>query len=437
MSSIESDQSIEFQSYQGLQRVVRGNIGIYEPLNKLIDWLRQIQYRSIDPISEGVKIESYEYQRSVRLLDTFLIGSMKEDTLRKLVHDSIEYKFPIQVLILDPYSPLAQLRANKLNSKTTNNQPTRNQAVDSRELNLSNAIGKVNQSLFSLLNTTREEISLEDLSIQGIEIPEVADNRSIDFLERQLDIIQKLKKRNFIDLEVRFYKEQTEVPVYLISRFVAKGLVFPNFQASKNPWLIFVDDRTQQNDIYDNFSKAFDDIWMNESSEYPNQLLSEKPSSSNDFILSQEASKRVFIVHGRDIGAKDSVARFVQDLKLEPISLAEQTSQGKTVIEKIEEFDDVGYAIILLTPDDMGYLKDTPEEVKSRARQNVVLELGYFMGKLSRNRICALSKGDVEIPSDYRGVLGVTMDSRGAWKVELAREMKSAGLEIDLNNLRS
>jgi predicted nucleotide-binding protein len=95
----------------------------------------------------------------------------------------------------------------------------------------------------------------------------------------------------------------------------------------------------------------------------------------------------------------------------------------------------VGYAIVLLTPDDLGHLQGKPKEIKSRARQNVVLELGYFMGKLSRKRVCALSKGDVEMPSDYHGVLVEVMDEDGGWKIKLAREMKSAGLAIDLNKI--
>jgi Predicted nucleotide-binding protein containing TIR-like domain len=429
--TIEPGQSVEFQSYQGLQRVVRSSTGIYEPLNTLIEWLRLIQYRSFDPTTNETRAGIYEYKRSVRLLDTFLIGSMREDTLQKLVRDSIEYKFPIQILILDPYSPLAQLRAMKISSEESGIEEQGNQ--DSKNSAIFNAIGKVNLSLFNLLKAAREVEQIGNPRLSRVKIPDIIDNpTSIDFLEKQLQMIRMLKAKDLVDVEVKFYTEQTEVPVYIISRFVAKGLVFPNFQASRNPWLIFVDDRTQSDDIYDNFSNAFDDIWENESSLNPKRIS----LSFDEFKLSDEASRRVFIVHGRDDGAKDTVARFLEVLRLEPVILAEQTSEGKTVVEKFEKHANVGFAIILLTPDDIGYLKDRPVDKKPRARQNVMVELGYFMDKLSRKRVCALSKGDIEIPSDYHGVLREDMDERGAWKLKLAREMKSAGLTVDLNQLQ-
>jgi hypothetical protein len=418
--TIESGQSIEFQSYQGLQRVVRSDIGIYEPLNTLIEWLGEIGYRSSDPPIHGTTAETYQYNKSVRLLDTFLIGSMRNETLRKLIRDSIKHKFPIQILILDPYSSLAQLRVTRISSETT-------KSLEDHDLT-SIAIDKVNLSFHGLLEVLSEEVSAETLKDNEIKIPTTV-GKGIKDLNDHLQEIKKIKEKRIVDIEVKFYREQTEVPVYLISRFVAKGLIFPDFPASKNPWLIFVDDKTQPDDIYDNFSKAFDNIWENESSFDPKSIP--MPPSPNP----DEAFRRVFIVHGRDIGAKDTVVRFLESLELEPIVLVEQTSGGNTVVEKFEKYANVGYAIVLLTPDDLGHLQGKPKEIKSRARQNVVLELGYFMGKLSRKRVCALSKGDVEMPSDYHGVLMEIMDEDGGWKIKLAREMKSAGLAIDLNKI--
>lgn len=133
----------------------------------------------------------------------------------------------------------------------------------------------------------------------------------------------------------------------------------------------------------------------------------------------------VFIVHGRDDGAKETVARFVEHLGIKPIILHEQPSQGGTIIEKIERYsDDVGFAIVLITPDDVGGLEgEADDEQNPRPRQNVVFELGYFMGKLGRKRVCPLFKGNVENPSDIDGIVYIDMDSRGAWKAELQREM--------------
>ena len=151
---------------------------------------------------------------------------------------------------------------------------------------------------------------------------------------------------------------------------------------------------------------------------------------------SKQQSKNIFIVHGHDEAAKQEVARVIEKLELHAIILHEQPDKGRIIIEKFEHHSDVGFAVVLLTPDDMGYPKDTPSEVKPRARQNVVLELGYFIGILGRSNVCPLLKGDVEIPNDYAGVLYKKMDASGAWRFELAREIKGAGIDVDLNRLK-
>lgn len=148
------------------------------------------------------------------------------------------------------------------------------------------------------------------------------------------------------------------------------------------------------------------------------------------------SSRKVFIVHGHDNLAKLDVARTVEKLGLEAIILHEQPNQGRTLIEKFEENASlVGFAIIILTPDDIGYPKDKPDPDNFRARQNVVLELGYFSGLISRRRLSVLYKGKVEIPSDYLGIVYTELDNAGAWKMKLAKEMKLAGLKVDLNSL--
>lgn len=145
-------------------------------------------------------------------------------------------------------------------------------------------------------------------------------------------------------------------------------------------------------------------------------------------------SRRVFLVHGHNHGLLHEVARFLERLQLTPIILREQPNSGKTIIEKFVEFADVGYAVVLLTGDDRGGTVNTPfEQQQMRARQNVIFELGYFLGRLSRNRVTALHTPGVEVPSDYSGVAFVAVDDRGAWRLELAKELKAAGLSIDMN----
>lgn len=147
-------------------------------------------------------------------------------------------------------------------------------------------------------------------------------------------------------------------------------------------------------------------------------------------------SNSVFLVHGHDEGSKHAVARFLEKLGVEPVILQEQINRGMTVIEKFEDFASrAGYAIVLLTPDDYGYLKGEQEKKRHRARQNVILELGYFAAKLGRNRLMVLTMGDVEIPSDILGLVYETLDRGEGWKMRLANELKGAGYDIDLNKV--
>ena len=145
-------------------------------------------------------------------------------------------------------------------------------------------------------------------------------------------------------------------------------------------------------------------------------------------------SRRIFLVHGRDEGAKNTVARFLEKLDLQPVILDEQANRGLTIIEKFESHSDVGFAIVLLTPDDEGALRGGEESGRHRARQNVIFELGFFIGRLGRQRVCALTKGSaMEIPSDYSGVVYIPLDGDGAWQSRLVKELKAAGLDVDAN----
>lgn len=140
---------------------------------------------------------------------------------------------------------------------------------------------------------------------------------------------------------------------------------------------------------------------------------------------------KVFIVHGHDEATKLSVARLLEHLEIEPVILHERANLSRTIIEKLEEeSQDAGYAVILLTPDDEGKSKQD-NKLNPRARQNVILELGYFVNKLGRRRVCALYCEGVELPTDFDGVLYTPLDSAGAWQTKLARELIAAGIKVN------
>ena len=165
-------------------------------------------------------------------------------------------------------------------------------------------------------------------------------------------------------------------------------------------------------------------------------IKSEKSNTAPILTTRKTLSKsEVFIVHGHDDLAKTQTARFIEKLGLKPIILHEQINSGKTIIEKIEEFSNVGFGIILYTPCDKGCKNGEESNLSSRARQNVVFEHGYLIGKIGRQNVCALVKGNIETPTDISGVVYVSMDSDESWHLKIAKELKIAGYNIDLNNL--
>ena len=174
---------------------------------------------------------------------------------------------------------------------------------------------------------------------------------------------------------------------------------------------------------------------LDEIDEYWEDDNSPQPASATEESPEQGLSNRVFVVHGRDDGAKNTVARYLESLDLEAVILHEQPNEGRTIVEKFEDFTDVGFAVVICTPDDIGALASDQENLRPRPRQNVVLELGFFLGRMGRERVCALLEGDLEMPSDYDGVLFIPVDAAEGWKLTLARELRAAGMDIDMNRI--
>ena len=186
------------------------------------------------------------------------------------------------------------------------------------------------------------------------------------------------------------------------------------------------------------------------------QFIKSEPKKviKKDFMIETAPSNNIFIVHGRDDKPKLELARMLDKLGFNVIILSEQPDKGRTIIEKLEqETIDIGYAFVILTPDDIGvqdlinelsknfplvseFVKNRPvisQILNSRARQNVILELGYFVGKIGRNRVCCLYNGDVELPSDIHGVLFKRFDKsvEECYK-KILEELKAARYEIKL-----
>lgn len=175
-----------------------------------------------------------------------------------------------------------------------------------------------------------------------------------------------------------------------------------------------------------------------EESIKPRSRAVESDTVMDDRSIGDEMAKAtIFIVHGRNDARKHETARVLEKLTgRDPVILHEQANRGQTIIEKFEKHArSAAFAVVLLTADDVGGLQDQQERLQARARQNVVFELGFFVGVIGRDNVVALYEPGVELPSDLHGVLYTELDPAGAWEPELARELRAAGIDVDVSGL--
>ncbi|MBP9134739.1 MAG: nucleotide-binding protein [Saprospiraceae bacterium] len=182
----------------------------------------------------------------------------------------------------------------------------------------------------------------------------------------------------------------------------------------------------------DNLFEFLDEV------KYYNYLLDEKECLLTNEIKGERLKPQYlascFIVHGHNNEVKQTVARFLETLKIEAIILSEQGGI-QSILDKIENCSNVDFSIILLTPDDYGNVIAQMDKPNKRARQNVIFEFGYFVAKLGKSKVIALKLDDVELPSDYGGIIYINFDDADGWKLKLGKEIMKIGIEIDLKNL--
>lgn len=250
-------------------------------------------------------------------------------------------------------------------------------------------------------------------------------------------------------------KEEIVIPFLKGERFLFDGYFFEKAEVER----IVIKESAYTSQMYaDALNKAYSDsptyfkregiVWDEDkyTTDITRRILKECRSLLQGATSKSEAptvtkpkapmdKSKVFIVHGHDDGAKYAVAHFVEKIGLEAIILHEQASSGNTIIEKIEANSNVGFGIVLYTPCDEGRPKGEENQLKPRARQNVVFEHGYLIGKIGRENVCALVKGDIETPNDISGVVYIKMDQGDGWKLAVAKEMKKRGYDVDLNKI--
>lgn len=226
------------------------------------------------------------------------------------------------------------------------------------------------------------------------------DDYNMDFLKRSFD-----NKENE-------YQKEYENAFYMASMYGSDDIVKDQKKTIK-----------QKNDKLESFIERLDIM----SCEI--QEAASSPAESSIF------SNKVFIVHGHDSLMKETTARTLSKLGLDPIILHEQSDGGKTIIEKFEKnSSEVGFAVILLTADDDGKAKKETD-FKSRARQNVVFEMGYFIGKLGRSKVLLLLENGVDKPGDLDGIVYTPIDANDGWKLKLVKELKACGYNVSADNI--
>jgi predicted nucleotide-binding protein len=171
--------------------------------------------------------------------------------------------------------------------------------------------------------------------------------------------------------------------------------------------------------------------------DYNEKINKQEDNQMDNEVQCKIDKSKVFIVHGHDELAKIEVARFIEKIGLTPIILHEQANKGKTIIEKIEEYSNVGFGVVLYTPCDIGGKINDKGNLQSRARQNVVFEHGFLIGKIGRENVAALVKGSIETPNDVSGVVYINMDQFNGWQIALVKELYNSGYNIDMSSLYS
>jgi predicted nucleotide-binding protein len=154
-------------------------------------------------------------------------------------------------------------------------------------------------------------------------------------------------------------------------------------------------------------------------------------------MSSSDVRRRVFVVCGADNEMKQSVTNALTKLRLAPLVICEEPSQGRTIVERFQEYTDVGFAVALLSPDDSAYFKDETPKRKLRPRQDVIFELGFLLGKLGKSNVLVFFRecANFEIPTDFEGIKVTAFDDRDSWRLALLRELTNCGYNVDADRI--
>lgn len=260
--------------------------------------------------------------------------------------------------------------------------------------------------------------------------PTLSAERAIELIKRQINQIEGLLELRYDDPEVKKWDNITEQ--ILVKAFGRPNDNLSYYHNARHLGSFFFapgSDDELQRDFEESMGKGRKLL-----EGFVEQLeMFAEPVEGNQRPKVEKLSKKIFIVHGHDEQAKTELALILTRLGFEPIILHEQPSEGMTVIEKLEKHLDVGFAFVLLTPDDVGESVENKDNLKPRARQNVVFEFGLFVGKLGRDRVRCLYKGGVELPSDLQGLVYFPFNSSvNEIQLDIVKELRAAGYKVEI-----
>jgi predicted nucleotide-binding protein len=215
----------------------------------------------------------------------------------------------------------------------------------------------------------------------------------------------------------------------------AKSLIYSLYrlvgEKGKNGYEVASDLMYFKNGNYDLYVNRFNEQFLEYFKLTLDEIINANPELEGSYSITDKVNgDTVFIIHGHDNELKTEVQLLLMRAGVNNLVLHEQADKGRTIIDKlVEESSSSNYAIALLSPD------DKLENGAGRARQNVILEVGYFIGRLGKERVRILKKGETEIPSDLQGILYENHDNSGAWKMRLCKELMAVGIFVDIESV--
>lgn len=363
---MNQNQSPNFQSLYGFKELTLKKTNVFSRLKEIFQWSEKLGFSS----------DAREEYSKIRLLDTFFSDSFPENLINLILDNQNKHKYSIEILLINPNSPIADSRAKALGL---------------------NQFDEINEALKMI----RHEIYNLESRLDPLNKKSHIGEARLDFMHAQLDELNLYKSK--YNLEIKFYNVLTDVPIYIISQFVVKGQILYSKSAADNPWMIFVDDLYQSNDLYDALSENFDKIWKI-SNLSPVRVRANSVNTQN-----------VFVSHGRNAAIKKIVSEFVQKQNFKPILYKNDSIIGDTIVENLEKLtNQCSYAIVIMTKEDFQINNNV------RTRQNVIHELGWCQALYGRKHVLILVEEGTELPSNIDGISHKRFNNENIENIESA-----------------